>query len=274
MVDLPEDAVSQQLPEFERPPVVEVALGVQFRPLVGPLSIELAELRERWRRDFPLAQEHPPLPPAIEGAASGLGQVQVLIAPVMQHRFWFLSADFSDLIQVQADRLNVNWRKTRAELNYPRYGHVRGQLAARLGEFADYAERHRLGSLEITQAEANYVNAIILPQGELGRLEHALRLWQPTPLPNVGIAAEAHVSMVFPISQGVRGPSRLYVAVDPSRTPDGDDSLLLTLTVRGAPAGDDIAAAMEFIDRAHEHVVRSFAELTPLSMHATWGRTR
>ena len=37
------------LPDFGAPPVVEVALGVQFRILPALRGLALAPLRERWR---------------------------------------------------------------------------------------------------------------------------------------------------------------------------------------------------------------------------------
>jgi len=49
-----DEADSNQLPEFSNPPVVEVALGVQFRPVYGLRPIELAILREKWRSKYPV----------------------------------------------------------------------------------------------------------------------------------------------------------------------------------------------------------------------------
>ena len=41
------------LPSFTSPPVVEVAVGVEFLQLPGLGAVELVGLHDIWRRDFP-----------------------------------------------------------------------------------------------------------------------------------------------------------------------------------------------------------------------------
>lgn len=52
----------QPLPEYERPPVVEVALAIQLEGSIGFRSLDLAVLANRWVDDFPSAEERAPLP--------------------------------------------------------------------------------------------------------------------------------------------------------------------------------------------------------------------
>jgi hypothetical protein len=66
-------------------------------------------------------------------------------------------------------------------------------------------------------------------------------------------------------------PVRMFVAVEPVMHIDGRQRQLMTLSVRGAPVDDSVAAALKFFDGAHEHLVQSFLELTPEHMHSTWG---
>jgi hypothetical protein len=42
--------------------------------------------------------------------------------------------------------------------------------------------------------------------------------------------------------------------------------------VRGAPTNGTAAAALEFMDHAHDHLNRSFAEVTSDEAQAAWGR--
>src|SRR5262245_11223525 len=93
------------LPDFDNPPLVEVALGIQFRPFMHLRGLELAPLRERWREAYPHVEEQPALPSAIEGAAAGQIALQVNLGPVAPTRFTFVSADGSEVAQVQHDRL-------------------------------------------------------------------------------------------------------------------------------------------------------------------------
>jgi hypothetical protein len=79
------------LPEFDNPPVVEVAIGVQFRPLPGLQGLNLAPLQAVWRDAYPVTQEHPPVMPVIEGDPQGAGQLRLSLLPVPVVRQWFLS---------------------------------------------------------------------------------------------------------------------------------------------------------------------------------------
>lgn len=260
------------LPEFDAPPVVEVVLGVQFRPLLGLRPIELGPLREAWRPTHPVVQEQPLLPPAIEVSTGGLPAVQFVVGPALHTRVWFLSEDHSSLIQLQHDRLTINWRQTTSGA-YPRYPAVRTALAERSADLSRFVAERHLGRLSVTQAEVTYINAIEAEQAEMGNLVRVLDHWQP-PSVHLGQPEQARCTLVFNVPDVGRPPVRLYVAVDPAQRPDGRPALFLTLTVRGAPAGDDLEEALRFMDQAHAHVVRSFAALTPDAMHAQWERRR
>lgn len=260
------------LPNFDAPPVVEVALGAQFRPLFGLRPIELAGLREQWRAEYPLVQEQPPVPPTVETATSGAPTVQFVVGPALQSRVWFLNDDQSELVQLQHDRLTVNWRQTTSSA-YPRYPRVRTLFEQRFTDLATFVADRNLGTVTVTQVEVTYINAIDATEDQLGSLDRVLRHWQP-PTMHLGSPEQARSTLVFPVPDVGSSPVRMYVAVDPAKRPDGRPVLFLTLTVRGAPTGDDAAEALRFMDQAHAHVVRGFAELTPDAMHAQWGRRR
>jgi len=262
----------EDLPEFDAPPVVEVVLGVQFRPVFGLRPIEIGPLREQWRASHPLVQEQPPLPPAIEKAGGSPPTVQFVVGPALQSRIWFLSDDQSSLIQLQYDRLTVNWRQIAAS-PYPRYPAVREAFAGRWEELSGFVAHHDLGKLNITQVEVTYINAIDSAPEQLGDLRRALRNWQ-SPDIALGVPEQSRCALVFDVPALGRPPVRLYVAVDPAQRPDGRTALFLTLTVRGAPRGPGLDDALRFMDQAHAHVVRSFAELTPDEMHTKWERRR
>ncbi|MCA1846221.1 MAG: TIGR04255 family protein [Actinobacteria bacterium] len=259
------------LAEFAAPPVVEVALGAQFRPLFGLRPIELAGLRERWRDRYPLVQEQPPLPPAIE-SFSLAPEVQFVIGPALQTRVWFLDQEQAELVQVQHDRLTVNWRQTSDGAPYPRYPHVRGLFEDRVAELRAHVEEAGVGSLDITQAEITYINSIEPDDGRQGRLDQVLRYWQRPVQHHLGEPEQARAALVFPVAGIGTPPVRMYVAADPAQRQDGRRILIFTLTVRGAPVDEGVDATLRFMDQAHDHVVRSFAELTPEAMHERWER--
>jgi uncharacterized protein (TIGR04255 family) len=261
------------LPDFEDPPVVEVALGVQFRPIPALRPVELAGLREQWRNEFPIVTDQPPVPPAIEQPTSGPSSVQLVFGPALQTRLWFLGADESMLIQVQHDRLTANWRKI-GDSPYPRYPAVRQLFEDRFADLAAFLTDREIGNIDVTQVEVNYTNAIELGGDRLGHLDAVLRHWAPPEGHHLGVPEEARIALVFPVTDMGRPPVRMYVGVDPARQIGREPFAFLTLTVRGAPTAGDLGATLEFMDGAHVHVVNSFAELTPPEMHETWRRTR
>jgi uncharacterized protein (TIGR04255 family) len=257
-----------KLPEFDAPPVVEVALDVQFRPIPELHGLRLAPLWETWREDLPQMQEQPQLASVIEGDDSP--KIKFLTGPP-QPRYWFLSEDGSKLVQLQQDRLAVNWRATNGA-EYPRYPAVRAMLQQRMGQFESYLHQEGLRTPEVVQAEIAYVNAVGVRTDERGNMTRVLRAWSGLPGHHLGEPAEARLNLAFDVPNLGKPPVRFYVAVSPGQSPDGSPALFLNLTIRGNPGGVDVDDALSFIDGGHEHIVRSFDELTTDTLHVLWGR--
>ena len=98
------------LPRFRKPPVSEVAIGVQFQtPILTPVHLGLyyQKIKER----FPIVEVQPPLLPAFEIFEATPAVMIPMPFPfigmgVASPRMWFRSQDGSSLIQLQAGRLN------------------------------------------------------------------------------------------------------------------------------------------------------------------------
>src|ERR1700691_5158974 len=115
-------------PEFVRPPVIEVALSVQFRRLERLRSAHLGSLWAKFRHRFPRTEDYAPLEPAFERFDQNRnqpklgGEVRAYDVPPLP-RAWFLNEGGTELIQVQPDRFVRNWRKVDEEDRYVRYTH-------------------------------------------------------------------------------------------------------------------------------------------------------
>lgn len=113
-----------RLPEFERPPVSEVAISVEFS---GIDSWRAGHAGLYWRRiksEYPASETQPPLPSQIERFDQRSPQGPVISMGIVDPnsaRFWFLSGDGTKLVQVQRDRFIINWRKVTGTEVYPRY---------------------------------------------------------------------------------------------------------------------------------------------------------
>ena len=57
------------------------------------------------------------------------------------------------------------------------------------------------------------------------------------------------------------------------RTAGGEKLFVLRLASRGRAASPDIDGALDFMDLAHEWIVRGFTSATTSDAHAKWGRT-
>jgi len=265
-----------ELPSFDAPPVVEMALGVQFASVAGLRGLELYPLWSRWRDQYPKVEEQPSLPPSTEvDQSSGIPTVQLSLSTATPRvRYWFLSDAGSNLIQVQHDRLVVNWRRGDESGLYPRYQHMRNIFRDKATEFENFLAETSMGKLRINQAEVSYINAIEAPGDKIGQLDQLLRNWSNLSSHHLGEAEEARAAMIFRLPDIGQGPARLHVGVDPAVRSDGVRVIFLTLTAQGAPRGETLKDALDFMDAARGHVVQSFAELTSESMHTEWGRTR
>lgn len=264
---------SDTLPNFERPPVTEVALGVEFTPL--PVhAIDLGSLWAGWRDEYPEVQEQPPLEPTRDEAQ---GPVPVIsFGPPPMNRHWFISRDRAQLLQVQQDRLIVNWRRISDGDVYPRYPSLRNTFRQRLEELDLFARTY--GGLRITRAEVTYINDLSYgaDPGEeahlASHLHDVVQLWGSVPTHHLGDPRQVRFAATFDIPD-LADSGILHVGVDPThRLQEGKVTSLLTLTVRGRPRGESPAEALTFLDEGRRHVVTSFTELTTQSMHERWGR--
>src|SRR3712207_1748974 len=105
------------LPEFEKPPVVEVALSIKFKTL-SLTSAHIGLLWERFRSDFPRVEDQPPIDLPLETERERVpaqlsGQLKLLSLPRM--RSWFVSSSGTQLIQVQHDFFAHNWRRNETD---------------------------------------------------------------------------------------------------------------------------------------------------------------
>ncbi len=272
--------VKAPFPDFERPPVVEVALSVQLEPLVKLSTQELAIFWEEVLHRQYTWKEAPPIPPAFEWfgipqpAANVEFTFQQLDAPP-PHRALFLSEDETALVQLQRDRFVRNWRKANSE-PYPRYEHIRTGFREQYEELCRFVAQRKLGACVPNQCEVTYVNHI--PWGREGQppedLSEVLTPWTAKTTDSfLGEPEQVDLAARYVIRTEEGPVGRLHVAANPRyRGDDLQPLLTLTLTARGRPASEGVDDVMNFLDRGREHVVRGFASVTTTAMHKRWGR--
>lgn len=265
------------LPDFDRPPVVEVNVGIEFGTLRPLRAAHVGLFWSNLRDDYPSLQEQPPLPSAIERFDEPDQPFSISFEfaespPPL--RAWLLNADATRLLQIQNDRFIHNWRRMTPEAPYPRYEAVREEFTTRLDQFKSFIEDEQLGTLDVVQAEVNYVNELVA--GDVWEatsdLDRAVTMWRASEVAALGDPEEVRLVERHRLETSDGAPARLYISLTPQADVGGKAAALLTLTVRGRPTeGTD--GIFSFFDFGRELIVRTFADVTTPAMHATWGRT-
>ena len=185
-------------------------------------------------------------------------------------RHWLISADGTRLVQIQQDRLIVNWRRIKDEDEYPRYGALRDELLRVEEAFESFVfEVTNYAFPPVTQTEVTYINRI--PIGRpVSRLSDVDQVLSNAHLPwtmLLGMPEQLKLEQRFRLTGPGTQPSRVYVSLQPA--PDGE-ALMLNLTMRGLPEGKTMADALINLDFAHQHIVHGFAAITSSALRTAW----
>ncbi len=268
---------SKPLPQFEKPPLGEVAFGIQFQALKGLRAAHGGIYWQRIRERYPNTEEQFPLAHAVE--KSGLSAVkpfeieQISIGPLpLVPRFWFVSETRLELVQIQNDRFHRNWRQIEGKEQYPRFVSLFKKFKHEWAEFLAMLEAERIGPPVADQCELIYINHI--PQGEgwaepgdVHKVIKACAAPRYDFLPSVELTSWK-MSYPLPSERG-----RLHAEMKPGiRNKDRRPLIVLDMTARGAPKSSHHEDILAWFELAHEWIVRGFADLTTPEMHKLWGR--
>src|SRR5579875_1110491 len=228
------------LPEFERPPVDELVMGIQFAPLPNFHAAHFGLFWTRIREEYPHTEDRAPLGPVIESSEiKPPSSVVEFTAQPLLPRCWFLNEDKTQLILVQRDRFLRNWRQVKGNEPYPRFSRLAHDFQRAWNEFLTFAGAQGLGPIKVNQCELVYINYIEKGAGwsELGELHGVFPLLRPREQGRFLPPAET-------LSWQARyrlpeGRGRLYVEMNPIfRGRDMKLVLSFALTARGTPVNE------------------------------------
>jgi uncharacterized protein (TIGR04255 family) len=257
--------VSKPLPEYDKPPVLEVVFGIQFSALKGIQTRHFGEFWTKIRDEFPITRDMPPLPEISETPS-----VELLLMPPLR-RVFLLSSDQRYVVQLQESRFNLNWRKVEAGDKYPRFGVVFSKFQQAWGDFSAFGELAGLGNLIPNRYELTYVNHLEI-KGDVfsSELEAKAKMfrWQGLDAQFLPAPASASASWQFqmPESKGIFSANLSH-----AKRQDATDLLVLNMACAG-PASSKFTLR-EWFETAHEWIVRGFTDLTTSEAHKEWGRT-
>jgi uncharacterized protein (TIGR04255 family) len=272
------DKSSKFLPDYEKPPVIEVVSGIMFEPIKGLAAPYLGILWQKFKSKYPRCREVAPLLPVIERfdevvSGESLPFAEGFPAP----RIWFETADGNGLVQVQRDRFLHNWKKEREKDQYPHYDYVINNFRECLVTFEEFLKENQLGAIEPVQYELTYINHIL--QGDGWTALNDLRkvfpdfAWRTSDQRFLSVPETINwqTSFVLPGKSG-----RLHASIRlGKRRSDRRGTFLFELTARGMIEDRSRLAMWSWFDVAHEWIVRGFTDLTSEELHKTvWRRTR
>jgi uncharacterized protein (TIGR04255 family) len=267
---------------YDNPPLIEVAMSVQFEP---PSGLTMAHLGAYWwlnRESYPVVVDAKPISASKESFRNQEPwfppSLRFAITDQINFRLQMKSSDEQWVCQIQQDRFVVNWRKQ--EDRYPRFREAWERFQRDWTSWNKFlTELYSPASETIPYMwELAYVNRI--PKGTLWKSPAD---WDKI-FPSLCVSPSD--SNKVGSLQGVRGqwiwdssdPTvRLNVELVPRRfrgSPD-EDSLMLNLTARGpidvASCGK-LTAIQSGMDCGHSMIVSMFDSLASPTAKQKWNR--
>lgn len=253
--------------KYDRPPVVEVACGINFtleRPLKsGHAGLYWSKVAE----EFPRCEDAPPIAKIVESAdvMATSFQVEILDLPDLR-RTWLLNADGTHLIQLQEDRFIYNWKRAHENATYPSYQQVIAGFRKQWELYKAFLSDQGLGTPMPVQLDLTYFNVLTgLPsyfRDHVRVVEDGRFLPEPE-------AVNWRSQYVLPDASG-----RLHVQAVTALEPASRKRVIrLDVLARGLPKDMSESGCAAWFDMAHEWITQGFTDLTTPDAHALWGRT-
>lgn len=246
---------------YQNAPVSEAVIGVEF-PRLPFDAWHVVALHTMWSAEFPHHETKPPLPPA--GIQPGFG-FTVGPAPI-EGRYWFIDPHDGWLIQLQNDRLILNWRKV-PEAAYPGFGVVREKYIRYWGDFASYVSSLGLPGPYPSIVEYTYVNELP-PQRSLSYFVNLLKE-APEGLPGTPSHQALQIKRAIHPTDSSDATGELVINAAESGI---DQATTLTIVTRLLCSGLDQVAPR--IEDAHMLSRGTFDAITSDEAQTGWGRGR
>jgi uncharacterized protein (TIGR04255 family) len=261
------------LPDYHKPPIDEVVVGVQFPAIEGLHDILIREFWRIVQDEYPILERQPRLEGSIESLAAAQQLTIQLPTPgiLPQSRMWMISDADDFLIQVQNTRFIQNWRRRQDE--YGHFEEVREKFWKNFNKFRDFVRGQGLSMPEVQQIEVTYLNWIPeVPMSDFLRPATSTRvhIFGADQMPE-----DQNLFARYLIPNDIDVVERLYVQCAPAIRPQTPD-------IRGTQLGLIFRAAREsglsneeadmLIGSGRVLIVEAFTELTTPAAHELWER--
>jgi len=254
------------LPDYERPPVIEVVYGVKFAPLERWKIPHVGAFWKNVEAEFPRCEHAPPI---------GTVDIADVDTGFPLPRIWLINEAEDRLIQLQPGRFLFNWRSRDPEQSYPRYNNLSKIFFDLLRKFREFLDLYDLGDIDPTEYELTYINHVVEQKGwELpSQVDKIMEefVWRENREDFLPKPSKVTWEACFNFSEG---PGDLIAKLSPARRArDGTPLLVFDLSARGLPDKAPLENMENWFSHAHEWIIRGFDDLTTLDAQIElWGK--
>lgn len=159
-------------------------------------------------------------------------------------RMWFVSADGTELIQLQRNRFVRNWRHHAPAAVSPRY--------------------------PVLRSVSPKISCSLLTSWSRNDSRHFTIGAAPDVFPGDELE-DTRVIAKWIMKDGGRPIGRLHVDLRPAYMTENHAPVWnLNLVARGAPLGSGLEGLLQFMDAGRDRIVHAFEQLTTKEMHDEW----
>jgi len=233
-------------------PLVEMYVGAQFKNDNNLSLATIFNFYNEIKAEFPIIQEHPITPNIIEYTDK---PSEAIFLNGFHSRKFFMSQDESKIVQMQINKININWRKIEKNLEYPRFSNVFSEFKALLGTI------DRVNKLEIAknQFEIGYVNHIPLSEFQNNPSLIISTIQQTENLSNID----------FKFSIPVRDlGGNATIVVQKGYKNNSEENLILQISLRGYLERKSIDA---WFNESHKIILELFKQTVTTKARQQWG---
>jgi uncharacterized protein (TIGR04255 family) len=257
--------------QLKNPPVAEVAVVVQF----DPVMLRNQDMFRLWsetklRELYPEVTEYGELPPFFENFETGRDTPSPTLPPSGILRLNFRNLAIDEQFQVQRNRAGFYWQKREANREYPGHPVPLNTFLRDFGILSEFLVKNGHAVPQPNQCAMSYANRLVKgtewnSRDDLPDVVTFLR--HPGALDGLEIESLDTVRR-YRLKNSKGDPiARVYVGLTESDIPDELD---LEFIVRGPPAKKDMEAVTAFFNTAHDEIGRLFKVMTTEGIRKQW----
>lgn len=264
-----------ELPDYRKPPVVEIIAAVQFAALPRFGLNEMVSIARAFP-DYQLLGPAPSIPPIVEVPLGAQGpQVLNFGFGEASQRLILESPDERWIVQIQQDRVAVHERKRPDRPSFknlePKLGEVVAAISGAL-ERPLLEEPHTPELVELIYDNWMPIDSDGGPSAAYRRSNEALRVLARTAgQPPYGTPEHVTVAYSYALSDRGEFVGRLHVESSPQVVADGERIIHLRIFSRRYLRQSPLQA---ILDRCHADIVEGFTAITTPTVQKEWERVK